>query len=318
VKSEIPLKLTIPQRSDIVSGPYPFLLLGIASATFAAPFIKLTQQAGMPSPLIAAGRLVLAAIILTPLVWTRYRHEIMHLSRRDVLMGLLAGLWIAIHFILLVTALEYTSVLINQVIVNTGPIWAAILERVFLRARLSLTVWIGMMVSFIGGGIIALAGSANATTELANPLLGNTLALVGAVAAATYLTIGRSVRRKVSLFPYIWIVFGSGGLFALVYVFFTGTPILGHPAESYFWLVMLTIAAQLLGHSSFNYCVAYLPAAIVTLAGQVVTVTAGIVGFFLFAEVPTFLELIGCAVILIGVLMAILGRLRKQKLSTQG
>ncbi len=307
------MKLTIPQRSELPASPYAVLLLGIVAATFAAPFIKLTQQAGMPSPLIAAGRLLLATAVLTPLVWTRYRDEIMHLSRRDIIMAMFAGLWIATHFIMLITALEYTSVLINQVIVNTGPIWAAILERFFLRARLSRIVWMGMMVSFVGGGMIALAGASNTSEQVANPTLGNTLALVGAIAGAVYLTIGRSVRSKVSLFPYVWIVFGCGGLFALLYVFATGTPITGHPPESYFWLVMLTIAAQLLGHASFNFCVGYLPAAIVTLAGQVITVTAGIVGYFLFAEVPTFLELIGCVVILTGVLMAILGRRQKTK-----
>lgn len=292
------------------------LVLGIVAATFAAPFIKLTQQAGMPSPLVAAGRLILATAVLTPLVWTRYRHEITHLSRRDLVMAAFAGLWIATHFIMLITALEYTSVLINQVIVNTGPIWAAILERIFLRARLSRIVWFGMMISFTGGGMIALSGATNVSSELANPMLGNTLALVGAVSGAVYLTIGRSVRSKVSLFPYIWVVFGCGGLFALVYVFATGTPITGHPPESYFWLVMLTIAAQLLGHASFNFCVGYLPAAIVTLAGQVITVTAGIVGYLLFAEVPTFLELVGCGIILAGVLMAIIGRRQKTKSAT--
>lgn len=277
----------------------------------------MTQQAGMPSPLVAAGRLLLATAIFTPIVFTRYRDELANLSRRDILMAMFAGLWIASHFILLITALEYTSVLINQVIVNTGPIWAAILERVFLRSRLSRTVWIGMMISFVGGGVIALAGVSNTSQELANPTLGNTLALLGAVAGAAYLTIGRSVRMKVSVWPYVWMVFGTGGLFALMYVFATGTPIVGHPPEAYFWLVMLTIAAQLIGHASFNFCLGYLPAAIVTLAGQVVTVTAGIVGYFLFDEVPTVLELVGCAIILTGVMMAIRGRMKRRKSTAQ-
>lgn len=293
------------------------LFIGILGATFAAPLIKMTQQAGMPSPLIAAGRLLLAATIYTPFILTRYRGELAKLSSRDLLMAIFAGMWIASHFLLLITALEFTSVLINQVIVNTGPIWAAILERVFLRGRLSRAVWIGMMISFVGGGVIALAGFNNTSQELANPMLGNSLALLGAMAGAAYLTIGRSVRMKVSLWPYVWIVFGAGGLFALLYVFATGTPITGHPPEAYFWLIMLTIAAQLVGHASFNFCVGYLPAAIVTLAGQVVTVTAGIVGYFLFDEVPTILELIGCAIILTGVLMAIQGRRQKRKSATQ-
>ncbi len=271
----------------------------------------------MPSPLIAAGRLLLAATIYTPFILTRYRGELAKLSSRDLLMAIFAGMWIASHFLLLITALEFTSVLINQVIVNTGPIWAAILERVFLRGRLSRAVWIGMMISFVGGGVIALAGFNNTSQELANPMLGNSLALLGAMAGAAYLTIGRSVRMKVSLWPYVWIVFGAGGFFALMYVFATGTPITGHPPEAYFWLIMLTIAAQLVGHASFNFCVGYLPAAIVTLAGQVVTVTAGIVGYFLFDEVPTILELIGCAIILTGVLMAIQGRRQKRKSATQ-
>lgn len=294
---------TIKARAQ---NPYIVLAIAIFAATFAAISIRLTQDAGMPSLTIAAGRLLLAALIITPLVWRNHRHEVVQLNRREILMATMGGFWIATHFILLIFALENATVLVVQVLVNTGPIWVALLEVFFLKARLSRVVWLGLFVTIIGGGIIAF--SSGASEAGSNPELGNLLAFVGAIAGAIYLTISRSVRQKMSLVPFIWILFGTGGLFASLLVLATGTQVLGLPPMSYFWLLFLTLVVQLIGHSGFNYAIGYFPATFVSLAGQVVSVTSPIVAFFVFREVPGIGEVTGSAIIIAGVAMAILGR----------
>lgn len=308
----------VPARAYVV------LLLALMAASFAAVSIRLAQMNGIPSPLIAAGRLTLAALILTPLVLRRYRTQVARLPRRDRLWTLAAGFWIGTHFTLLNFALENSSVLVVQVIVNTGPLWTALMEVGFLGRRLPRLVYGAILVSLAGGALIAIASSLAAapdgadllldtgglrallvTEDARNPLLGAVFALGGAVAGAIYLTIGSNVRAGIAIVPYVWLVYGAGGLTAFIGVLLTGTPVLGHPLAGYGWLLFITLVPQLIGHSGFNYAVGYFPATVVTISTQIIAVTAGFIAFLLFAEVPTSLELTGSLVIGVGVLMAI-------------
>lgn len=286
--------------------PYTVLVISVMAATFATIFIKLAQNAGMPSLLIAAGRMVLASLILSPLVLYRYRDELRQLQRRDLLIALFGGFWLAVHFIFLVLALARLPVIIAIVILNTGPIWVALLEKLFLKATINRFVWIGMAVAFAGGLIIAIAGNTGTSfVQYDNILFGSLLAVCASVAGSAYLVIGRSIRRKFSLFPYVWIVFGVGGLVASLAVIGTRTPIVGLPTPSYLWLLMLTLIPQLIGHSGFNYVVKYFPATVLAIVNQSLTVTSSIVAFFVFDEVPGLIEIIGSVIVVIGVIVTI-------------
>ncbi|MEM9951046.1 MAG: DMT family transporter [Chloroflexota bacterium] len=288
--------------------PWLILMVGIAAGTFAAPFIKLAQDGGLPSPVVASGRMLLAAIIITPYVWFAHRDELMRLDRRDLIFAMLAGVFLQTHFQLFILALETTSVLVVVVLLNTGPLWVAIIARILLKEQINRYVWIGLMVTIFGGMYIAFSTVSGADAEIANPLFGATLSIFGAIAGAATLVTSRSVRQKVSLFPYVWVVFGFGGLVGLVYTILTSTPITGHPADGYFWLLMLTLVPQLIGHSSFNFVLGYISATMTSLSSQMITITASIAAFFMFAEVPTIGDMIGSGIIILGVLIAIVYR----------
>lgn len=303
--------ISLTEKKNISFNPALVLMIALGAGTFATIFIKAAQNAGMPSHLIAAGRMLLAAIILTPVVLQKYRAELGNLERRDLLMAMFAGFWLATHFLIMITALETTSVMIFMVILNTGPLWVGLLERIFLKVKLTRGVWLGLFVAISGSVFIAITSGSGSEAVKDNTLYGIVLTLIAAIAGSTYMTIGRSVRSKVSLLPYIWIVFSMGGIISLIFVFATGTPILGHSTESYFWLIMLTLIPQLIGHSGFNYALGYFPATIISLSGQVITITAAIAAFFFFGEIPTFIQIIGSSIIAVGVVMAILARKRQ-------
>lgn len=304
---------SISQEKNIRLNPALVLAIGLAAGSFAAVFIRAAQNAGMPSHLIAAGRMLLAGIALTPVVLHKYRDELTRLDRRDLMMAMFAGFWLIAHFLIMITALETTSIMIFTVILNTGPLWVGLLERTFLKAKLTRGVWFGLFVTISGSIFIALTASGGNETAGGNSLYGIILTLFASIAGATYMTIGRSVRRKVSLLPYIWILFSIGGLIGLAFVFLTSTPITGHSAEGYFWLVMLVLIPQLIGHAGFNYALGYFPATIISLSGQILTVTAAVAAFFFFGEIPTFMQIVGSSIIALGVIVAILARNRSAR-----
>lgn len=286
--------------------PGMVLITAVIAGSFATIFISLAQREGVPSLVIVAGRLVLASLLLTPFVLSRYLDELAHLNRSDIFWALLSGAFMALHFSLLAFALENTSALIVQVIVNTSPIWVALLEVTFLKAHLNRFIWIGLMIVSVGGTTVALTSGGSGA--LGDPLLGGALSLAGAMAGSVYMVIGRKIRAKITVTPYIWMVFGCAAMVSIMLVIITSTPVTGYPINGYIWIVLITLIPQLIGHGGFNFVLRYFSATLVTISVQVSPVIVGILGFFLLAQVPGPGDLIGSLIIIAGVLVAILGR----------
>ncbi len=300
---------TTPQStSDSISAyqpsVYAILLIGVLAVSTASLFIRFAQADGTPSLVIAAMRLTLAALILTP--WTLYRHRpALHaLSQRDIALALTSGALLAVHFAAWITSLEHTSVLISVVLVTTNPLWVALFSPLLLGESLNRRTLIGILIAIGGGLLISLNGDSRALLDGANPLLGALLALIGAVAAALYLIIGRRLRASLALVPYVWLCYGAAALFLLLAVLLTGNTITGYRPVVYLWLLLLAIFPQLIGHSSFNYALAHLPVAFVSLVILGEPVGSAILAVIFLQEMPGTAQIVGAALILFAVVFA--------------
>ena len=134
------------------------LIVAILAVSTASIFIRLAQE-DAPSLAIAAWRLALASIVLTPLALTRHRTELARLSRREVILAVAAGLFLGLHFATWISSLEYTTVASSVVLVSTGPLWVALLSPFFLNESLSSDAFAGLALALLGGTIIALSGA---------------------------------------------------------------------------------------------------------------------------------------------------------------
>ena len=295
--------------TSIPTRVYTFLAAGVFSASLAAIFIRVAHAEGMSSAFIAAGRLTLSALILTPIVLRSHRPELARLSRADLLLALTSGLLLALHFATWIASLEYTSVLISVVLVGTSPLWSALFEVVFLRARLHRLVVIGLLIAFAGGLLIGVAGGGDRPASGSNVLFGSLLSLAGAVTFAIYLVIGRKLRAKLPLMPYIWLVYSIAAVFLVVLMFGAGNvQITGFSATGYLMILLLAVVPQLIGHSSFNYALRYLSATFVGIATQLEPIGSALVAYVVFREVPLPLQILGSLAILAGVILASFGQ----------
>lgn len=292
------------------------LVIGILAVSLAAVFIRLAQEEGVPSLVIAGGRLLVATVLLIPIIIQRadYRAQIQTLSRQDALLILISGVFLSLHFITWISSLEYTSVLISGVLVTTSPIWVAILEVVVLKSRLSWGVILGLGMALIGGIIIATPSGGTITPPTAdNPFLGGILAVFGAMAVAVYLIIGRKMRGKIALTPYIFMVYGVGAITTIIVILITNTPFLGLSSAGYGWVILMAVMPQLIGHTSLNYALGYLPATIVSLSTQTEPIFSAIGAFLVFGELPSWAQGLGGAIVLIGVVSATISNANHNK-----
>ncbi len=284
--------------------------IAILAVSTASIFIRFAQ-AEAPSLVISAWRLLLASIILAFPALSKHRAELQKLTRAELLLGLLSGAFLAIHFATWITSLEYTSVTNSVVLVSTSPLWVAILAPIFLKEKMTKAVIVGMILTLIGGTIIGFSEACTldggiscappSGIGLAEASKGNFLALAGALAVAGYLLIGRRLRAKMSLIPYIFLVYGMAAIVLLVMVIISGQSLFGYSPLIYLWLLLMAIFPQLIGHSTYNWALRYLPVALVAVTTLGEPIGSSILAFVILKETPSLLQIIGGVLILTGI-----------------
>lgn len=292
--------------------PVLVLLLGILAISTASILIRFAQRE-VPSLVIAAYRLGIATLLLLPLGWKR--KFIANLRRKDWVWLVVGGFFLACHFAAWITSLEYTTVASSVVLVTTTPLWVALLSPLVLHEKPGSFVWLGLILAMVGSIWIGLQG--NCTLEGAriacltgNPiqnnsiLLGNLLALSGALFASGYMLVGRRFRPRIPLLPYITIVYGVAAVCLLGFVGVAHQRLWPYSGQTLIILAALAVGPQILGHSAFNWALRFLPASFVTLGLLGEPVGTMILASLFLAEWPTWGEIVGGGVILAGIYLA--------------
>lgn len=276
----------------------------VAAGRFLLGWLEAAGLVGSEKPsslAIAAGRMVLASLLLSPVAMAGGAlRPLRTLGRRDSLLLLASGLALALHFVSWIASLSLTTVASSVVLVTINPLFVALASHFILRERISRLTVVGIALAVVGSilvgyGDIALSGWA---------LLGDFLALVGALCASTYFLLGRSLRQRLPILAYIWPVYTASALILLLICLLSGQPLSGYTAESYLLLLLLALGPQLLGHSALNYALGKLSATFVTVAVLGEPLGAAVLAFLLLGEVPPATSLFGGVLILVGIALA--------------
>ncbi len=259
--------------------------------------------------------LIVAAALLITGSWREWRV----LSRRELLLASGAGILLALHFWSWNASLRYTSVAASVALVNLQPVIIAGVSARWLQESPSGRQWLGVVIAVIGALVVGLADvpgglsgmlsaiSGSAMADGSNrALFGDFLALVGAVTAAMYYLIGRRLRQRVGVWPYVSIAYGAAFLTCVTIAFATGEALLPQPRRELSIFAGLAIGPMLLGHTGMNWALGHLPAFVVNLTTLGEPIGATILAALLpgIAEVPGVGTIAGGALVLGGVLLA--------------
>ncbi len=293
----------------------PILGLGLAilAVSAASILIRMAQQ-DAPSLVIAAYRMGFAALLLAPAALSRHWEELRALSWKTLGGLALSGAFLALHFAAWITSLEHTSVAISSVLVTTTPLWVALLSTLALGERPPRGVVLGLAAALAGGVIVALSqtciwGGGRLACDWqagwdGRGLWGSLLALLGAVFASGYLLIGRRMRASLSLATYTFVVYGAAAVCLWVAVLVSGLPVGGYPLSTYGWMLALAVFPQLIGHSTYNWALRYVSATVVSVSLLGEPIGASLLAVVLLGEIPGAVELMGGALILVGIFLA--------------
>lgn len=273
------------------------LFVAVAAMSWAGPLVRLSSA---PALAISAWRLLFSSAFIALLLLVRGEWRTLRLTRGEWLLATASGLLLAAHFWSWIASLELTSVASSVVLVNTQPIIVAVLSVVALAERPTPIQWAGIAVAVTGAAIIGWGDFSRGSS----PVLGDALALAGAVFVSGYYVIGRRLRQRLPLWSYTGVVYGIAALsLALAVLLSPGVPALSYPAGD--WLIFLALAAgpMMLGHTGVNYALRFVPAyaANVVLLGEPVGAT--LIAWLLPAirERPPAQTVAGGVLILVGI-----------------
>ncbi len=281
------------------------LTLGVVVVSFAAPLIRLAED--VPPLAVAMYRNLFATAVLLPLALGRHRAELRALRRGDLIALSSAGVLLAVHFSAWIPSVSLTTVAASTVLVSTQPVWSAVLARIFLKERLRRAAAVGIGIALAGAVLVTgfdfrLSGTA---------FLGDMLALTGAVAVAGHRIAGLGVRRRLSILPFVAVVYGACTVVLLIVVLVSGTPLGGFEPEGWLMMVLLALGPQVVGHTLFNFLLRDLDPTVIAVAIMGEPVGATLLALGLFGEIPPVGAILGGALLLVGIFVAVSAQSRR-------
>lgn len=280
------------------------ILIAVVAVSFSAIFIKLSDAHPF---VIAAYRMGITSLILLPLVVAKYLPEIRQIERNELIFMIGIGMILALHFGSWIASLDETSVASSVILVTSHPLFVAIVSHYIFREKLQTIGYIGIIIAFTGIIILTVGdyelGGSN--------FRGDVLALIGSIAAGTYILGGRRARRSVSLIPYVFIVYSICTLCLLAACVVVSAPLYPLPLTEYGLFILMAIVPTILGHTFYNYALKYVKAQIVSVSLLGEPIGSSILAFILLSEPAPRLTIIGGCLILPGIYLAYIGRKRE-------
>lgn len=280
------------------------LLLGIVGASSAAIWVRMASSVVVIdnrvgfSLFLAASRLILSALILFP-TWNKL--NLTQINHKSFYYAIAAGASLAVHFATWITSLAYTSIAASTVLVTTNPIWVGIFSSWWYEDKLSRQNIIGIGIALIGSIVIAIADS-TVSQGFRNPLLGDVLAMVGAVMSSLYLVFGSQAQKQgLSTNIYSVISYSTAAILLSPLPLVYGTSYWGYSSQVYLYALLMSVVSQVIGHTSLNWAIKWISPILVSLSLLFEPVLASLIAAIIWQEIPSKNLFMGGLMIMLGV-----------------
>ncbi len=284
--------------------PYAVLAIGVLAVSTASILIRYAQAQGMGELAIAAYRLLFAVLLLTPFAAASGLAALRQFSAQELLRIAAAGVCLAIHFAAWISSLAYTSVASSVALVSSHPLWVALVVFLVSGERPGRFTVTGIGLTLVGA--VTIMWSDQSAGIGAAPLVGNLLAIVGAVSVAAYILLARSMRGAIGTLGYVWIVYGIAAVLLVLGAAGGGSLFSGLSVAGLALVLAMAVGPQLVGHTAINYAARHLRPTMVSVAILGEPVLSASLAWVLLGETVAPLQLAGFAVTLSGIVLCAL------------
>ncbi len=276
----------MPARPDLIR-----LGLGIIGIGTSGPLIALST---MPILTLIFWRNLGGSLATLPFALRHSRDSV------GVKWALIAGVLLALHFVGFFLAMRMTTVAAGTALVALQPIFAALFVKLS-GGHIPSKAWLGMIVSFIGVGLVA-----GVDLQISNKFfLGDLAAIISAALAAAYIMAGSKAQRTLETTTYTTICYFVCSMTALPMALIAGNEIFSFSAKEWWILLGLILGAQLLGHSMFNSALKRVSPAIVSLIVFFEVPVSALLAYWWLDQKPPAGIIPGIVLILFGCILVV-------------
>lgn len=284
--------------------PFVVLALSVLGISFAGPLVRLStaDPVGIAVWRLGFSLIIVAAFLAATGEWREWQG----LTRAELLLAIVSGLSLALHFWAWNASIRLTTIAASVTLVNLQPAVVAMISAVALKEAPSRIQVLGIVVAILGAIVIAAPDLRGGFSRGNAPLLGNLLATSAAVTAAIYYTIGRRLRRSLGIWSYVAIVYATAFVALAAIGVSLGVRLLPQPPREIAIFAGLALGPMLLGHTGMNWALKFLPAYVVNLTVLGEPVGATLLGALIpsIRQIPSVSTLAGGAIVLTGVIIA--------------
>ncbi|MEO6529511.1 MAG: DMT family transporter [Specibacter sp.] len=273
-------------------------IVGILGVSASGPIMAATLA---PALTIALWRNVLGAFALGVPALIKNPGFLKSLTRPEMKYTAVAATALALHFACFVTSVKMTSVAAATALVCLQAAWIALFQ--WLRgSKPPRPILLGLGAALLG--VVVITGFDMGVSREA--LVGDVLAVAGGALAAVYTLAGSKARKSLSTGVYSSLCFALCSVILLLMCLAFGQPLVNISAEAWWGILAVTVAAQLFGHTIFNYLLATISPLVVSMMILVEIPGAALLAAIFLSEALPPGTYLGLGLILAGLAVVIL------------
>jgi len=271
---------------------YFALTAGILCIAWSAIFVRWTSISG---PASAFYRLLIPAIVLLP-TWL-LPGQGTKLNARGYAIIALGGLFFALDLAFYNTSILQTNAANATLLGNNTPIAVGLLSWLVFKKRPSWSFWVGLALA-VAGALVILASDFGRHTRFG---LGDAMALAAAACFAVYLMATEQIREHTNTVEFLRLAILFSTIFMFFFVVALRVPLAIPDHRSFLALLGLGLVSQLGGYLALTYALGHLPATVTSVSLLSQGPLTAILAALLLGEPLTGPQILGGALVLVGV-----------------
>ncbi len=280
------------------SAPIPVLLpliVGMIAISFAPILVRYSDA---PVSVQGMYRMLFTVLLMLPFGHRQLR-SVSSISRKDWGLLGLAGFFLALHFLLWMASLNYTSIASSTIILTLEPVFVMIGAYFAFKDKIGKLPLLGLALALAGAFVVG-SGDFRISGEA---FKGDILSFTGMLAVVVNMLVAKVILRRVSSYLYSLIVFAIAFVCFAIYNAVLGINVIDYVPTEWLIFILLAIVPTVLGHMIFNWLLQFISPTTISMTVLAEPVGASLLGLMLFGEMLTTSQLIGGVLVIVGLLL---------------
>lgn len=275
------------------------LLFGVFACSTAVIFLKASSW---PPIMLAAGRLLAAALLLLPVYLRALKRTPEQTLSRTLRNSIWPSIMLGIHFMSWIVGVRMTNATNATLIVNLVPICMPFILFLMIREKPNKHEYISTAIAMLGLIIIGIDDFHLSIDYF----YGDLVCFGSMITFAIYLALARFYQQGSSIWLYVVPIYTFAGIICLIAsLLFDDWSAVDFGATEWTYVFALAVVPTIMGHSILNLAMRWFRGQLVSVINLAQFVFAGLMAWPLYSETPTIpfllaaLLIVGAAIYLV-------------------